>query len=279
MWHKSYIAKMLADPSTIGSYTPHRVEVIEGKKVRVPTDTIERYFPPVIERDTFEQVASLSGGRPSQQNRKGSIANILAGLAKCPQCNATMTRVNKGGKKGGKPYLVCTAAKAGKGCAYRQVRLEDVENAVVRKAGELFGLLPSPDEELQVQWERTTAAEGAVGDEIDNIVAAIEEVGHSPALLARLREQEAARDEVQRTLADLEDRIADSLTNRVQETLGRLVDATEAKQDHDVPMINATLRQLFDRVIVDYPQGCLQFHWKHAPSEVSSLTYAWPKGA
>ena len=54
-----------------------------------------------------------------------------------------------------------------------------------------------------------------------------------------------------RTLADLETRIADTLTNRVQETLGRLVDATEVEESHDLPMINATMRQLFDRVVVD----------------------------
>jgi hypothetical protein len=280
MWHKTYIAKMLSDPSTIGRHTPHRVEVIEGKKVRTPTEPVDGYFPAAIDRDTFDRVAALSNGRPAQRHHEGSLANILGGLARCPHCDATMTRVNKGGKKGGKPYLVCTVAKAGGGCNYRQVRLEDVTATIIEKAGSLFGLLPAPDAELQRRWESTVAAEEAVSDAIENLIAAIEQRGHSAVLLDRLQEQEAARKELKRTLADLERRIAETLTNRVQETLGRLVDATEVEEgSHNVPMINATLRQLFDRVVVDYPQGILSLHWKHAPGETSRLVYAWPKEA
>ena len=75
----------------------------------------------------------------------------------------------------------------------------------------------------------------------------------------------------------VENRIADLLTNRVQETAARFVDAT--KQDAvDVPRINATMRQLFDRVEVDYLRGELFFHWKHA-AELSSIRFAWPKEA
>ncbi|TIO06909.1 MAG: recombinase family protein [Mesorhizobium sp.] len=278
MWHRTYIAKMLSDRSTIGTHTPHTVEVIDGKKVRTPTVPVEGYFPPVIDRETFDRVSSLSNGRPAQRHREGSLANILGGLARCPQCDATMTRVNKGTKKGGKPYLVCTMAKAKKRCDYRQVRLEDVTATIIQKAGGLFGLLPAPKAELQRQWDSTVAAEAAVSDTIENLTAAIERAGHSSALLNRLRKNEAAHKELKRTLTDLEERIADVQTNRVQETLGRLVDATEAEEgSYDLPMINATLRQLFDKVVIDYLQGYLWLHWKHAPGEVSSLMYAWPK--
>ncbi|TIP26252.1 MAG: recombinase family protein [Mesorhizobium sp.] len=275
-WHRSYIKKMLADPSTIGTFTPHRLETIEGKKTRVPAETVEGYFPAVIDPETFERVAAMGGGRAGHSGR-GVMANILAGLAKCPQCDATMTRVNKGGKKGGKPYLVCTVAKAGAGCDYRQVRLEDVTTTIIEKAGSLLGMLPSPEAELQGRWESTTAAEAAASDAIEKIIAAIEQTGHSPALLDRLRERSADREELKRTLADLEGRIADTLTNRVQETLGRLVDATEADGERDVAAINASLKQLFDKVVIDYLQGFLWLHWKHAPGEVSSLMYAWPR--
>lgn len=283
-WHRTYIAKMLMDPSVVGSFTPHRIEVMDGRKRRIPTDTVEGYFPAVIDRETFDRVNAMTNGRAARGGSKAGMVNILAGLAKCPKCGATMTRVNKGsGPKGGRPYLVCTVAKAkalrsgGAGCEYRQVRLNDIEGAILEKAAILYELLPSTDEALQGEWDRATTADMAVSDEIENVIEAIERGGHSPALLDRLRQNEAAREDIRRNKADLERRIADTLTNRVQATISELVDAAEGEGSQDVAAINATLRQLFTKVEVDWSTGFLLFHWKHAPGEVSSIMYAWPK--
>ncbi|MER8745531.1 MULTISPECIES: recombinase family protein [unclassified Mesorhizobium] len=284
MWHRTYIAKMLADPSVVGTFTPHRIEVTGGKRRRIPTDTVEGYFPAVIDREMFDRVDAMTNRRAVRGSSKAGMANILAGLAKCPKCGATMTRVNKGsGPKGGRPYLVCTVAKAkarraaGTGCEYRQVRLNDVEEAIMEKAAVLYELLPSTDEALQGEWDRANTAEMAVSDEIENVVKAIERGGHSSALLDRLWQNEAAREDIRRNKADLERRIADTLTNRVQATISELVDAAEGEGSRDVAAINATLRQLFTKVEVDWSTGFLLFHWKHAPGEVSSIMYAWPK--
>ncbi|ESZ50707.1 recombinase family protein [Mesorhizobium sp. RSR565B] len=275
-WHRSYIKKMLADASTIGAFTPHRVETVGGKKRRIPTETVEGYFPAVVDHEVFERVNALSSGR-SVREGSSAMANILAGLAKCPKCGATMTRVNKGGKKGGRPYLVCTTAKAGAGCEYRQVRIEDVEAAIIDKAGWLNASLPATEGALQMELEGANNLDMAVSDEIENVVAAIGQTGHSPALLDRLRQNEAAREDIRRTIAGLERRIADTLTNRVQVTAAQFVDATEAEEPRNVALINATLRQLFSKVEVDWPSGHLVFHWKHAPGETTGVMYAWPR--
>ncbi|WP_164757588.1 MULTISPECIES: recombinase family protein [unclassified Mesorhizobium] len=57
MWHRSYIKKMLADPSVIGVHTPHRVERIGGRKRRIPTEAVEGYFPAAVDRETFERAS------------------------------------------------------------------------------------------------------------------------------------------------------------------------------------------------------------------------------
>jgi hypothetical protein len=44
-----------------------------------------------------------------------------------------------------------------------------------------------------------------------------------------------------------------------------------------VPLINATLRQLFEAVEIDYITGHLRFHWKHAEGS-TSMMYQWPNG-
>ncbi|WP_157163620.1 recombinase family protein [Mesorhizobium australicum] len=278
-WHRTYIKKMLSDASTIGAFTPHRVETVGAKRQRIPTETVEGYFPAVVDREVFERVNALSSGRAVRESNSGGPANILAGLAKCPGCGSTMTRVNKGGKKGGRPYLVCTTAKAKGGCDYRhKVRIDGIEAAIIGNAGWLNASLPATDEALQSEWERATAADMAVGDEIELLVGAITKLGEqsSRALLDKLRQNEAAREGIQRTIADLERRIADTLTNRVQVTAAQFVDAAEAEQ-RDIALINATLRQLFTNVEVDWLSGRLRFHWKHAPGETTGITYAWAK--
>ncbi|MDW9931993.1 recombinase family protein [Sinorhizobium meliloti] len=274
MWQRSYINKMLQDPAVIGNFTPHRVERIDGKKVRVPTETLEGYFPAVIAHETFDRVMALSSGRVAAP--RAPTANILAGLAKCPNCGSSMTRINKGGKKGGKPYLVCSRAKVGAGCEYRQVRLHEVEEAILTKAFELLIALPSPEAGLQVEWENLSTHQDVIGEEVERLVGAIAEAGHSRALLDRLRDMENERDRIARQLADIEIRVADTLTNRIRKTTTELVDATEA-EEADVPRINATMRQLFERVIVDWRDGRLFFHWKHAPEEITGIMYAWPR--
>lgn len=276
MWHRSYVKKMLESPAVVGRFTPHRVERIDGKKVRMATDTIEGYFPAVIDHETFEKVAAFSNGRGATS--KGSMANILSGLAKCPKCGATMTRVNKGaGKKGGRPYLVCTVAKAGAGCEYRQVRLEDVEEAIVRNAAEFYDM-PSPDEGLEADWQRLRNADEGHSYEIDNIMEAIKAHGYSAALLDSLRQVEADREEIRRQLAEAGKMATDAMTNRSQQTVERLVDGLRS-EPRDGPSINAIMRQLFDKVTMDWREGKLWFYWKHAPGEVTGIMYAWPKEA
>ncbi|WP_050596199.1 recombinase family protein [Mesorhizobium sp. WSM1293] len=279
-WHRSYIKKMLADASTIGAFTPHRIETVGGKKRRIPTETVAGYFPAVIDRETFDKVNALSTGRGVKESNGGGPANILAGLAKCPACGSTMTRVNKGGKKGGRPYLVCTKAKAKAGCDSRhKVPIDRIEGAIIQNAGWLNATLPATDEALQTKYERATAADDAVNDEIERLVGAVAKLGarSSRALLDRLHQNEAAREDIRRTIADLEGRIAETLTNRVQVTAAQFVDAAEAEEPRDVALINAILRQLFTKVEVDWPSGRLWFHWKHAAGQTTDFMYAWPK--
>ncbi|MDF0695607.1 recombinase family protein [Rhizobium sp. MC63] len=277
MWQRSYINKMLADHAVIGNFTPHRAERINGKKVRIPTDIIEGYFPAIIEREAFERVTSMIRARPT--STRAPVANILAGLARCPLCDTTMTRVNKGsGTKQGKPYLVCSRAKVGAGCDYKQVRMENVEHAIVHHVEELLGGLPSPTEGLQAKWEELIVHHDVILEEIERLVEAVARAGHSKALLDRLRKMEHERDEITKRLEGVEGLIADSLTNRVQNTVRELVGKAQ-DEERDAAKINGTMRQLFSKVVVDYRDGQLWFHWKHAEREQTGIVYGTPQEA
>ncbi len=274
-WHRSYIKKMLDDQSTIGIYTPHTVQRIDGKRVRTPTEPIENYFPAAIDRETFERVKGLTSGRAVRGSTNRAAANILAGLAKCPLCQGSMVRVNKGRrKKAGKPYLVCTAAKAGAGCEYHQVRLEYVHDAIVGKAEELVANMPSPSEDLQTRWEQLSGEVDGLEDATARVVEAISAVGHSPALLERLRTLEGELEAARKRREVLAGEITATLTNRVQNVAyGEFLAAVESG---DVGRINAALRQLFTRIVVNYQTGKLEAHWKHVPGEVSEVFFMMP---
>lgn len=275
IWHRSYIKKMLGDASVVGVYVPHRTDRSSGKKVRVPTQPVEGYFPAVIDHEVFERVAALSNGRTA--NTKAGMANILAGLAKCPRCGATMTRVNKGsGPKGGKPYLVCTVAKAGAGCEYEASPCDQLELAIINCASAFYATVPSADAALQTAWDNARSIAEGIGVEIDRIIDAIRETGHSPMLLAELRRLEQLHDEAERSAGEAERRASAATTNRTNNTLDRLV-AQLTGEERDIAAINAIMRQLFERVEVDRSKGDLWFYWKHAPSERTNIVFAWPK--
>lgn len=272
MWQRSYINKILGNPAVIGTFTPHRTERINGKRVRISTDPIQGYFPAIVEPETFERVAAMISARPPYV--QSPVVNILAGLARCPICEATMTRVNKGyNSKGGKPYLVCTRAKVGAGCDYRQVRLEDVEVAIIQHAEELLGSMPSPTAGLQARWEELMVHRDVSNEEIERLVEAVARSGQSKALLERLRKAERELDLIVAQLDEVEGKIADSLTNRVQHTVKEFVVRAQ-RHNRSVAEVNATLRQLFSKVVVDYREGYLCFYWRHADGEISEIIYS-----
>ncbi|WP_233135807.1 recombinase family protein [Agrobacterium vaccinii] len=274
MWHRSYIAKLLQHRSVIGEFTPTRTERINGRKTQTPTETVEGYFPAIVDRSDFERVSAMSSKRVAIT--RSPVANMLAGLATCPCCGTRMQRVNKGGKKGGNPFLVCSKAKVGAGCDYRTVAVCDVQDALISKAQLLLAALPSPVDDLQEEWRSLSLQADALDEDLERIVSAIAATGHSKALLARLHAAEDVRDEIQSKLSKIEGLVSDSLTNRVVNTVTDLVEAAEAEEP-DIPLLNVILRQLFDKVTVDYPNGTLWLHWKHAPGETAGITYAWPK--
>lgn len=274
MWHRSYIAKLLKHDAVIGDFTPTRTERIDGRKTQTPTETIKGYFPAIIDLSDFERVAAMSSNRVAVT--RSPVANVLAGLASCPCCGTRMQRVNKGGKKGGNPFLVCSKAKVGAGCDYRTVAVCDVQDAVISKAQLLLAAVPSPVEDLQDEWQSLSLQADAIEENLERIVSAIAAAGHSKALLAKLHAAEDVRDEIQSKLSNIEALVSDSLTNRVVNTVTELVDAAEAEEP-DIPLLNVILRQLFEKVVVDYPSGTLWLHWKHAPGETAAISYAWPK--
>ncbi len=272
MWHRSYIKKLLGNPAVIGRFTPHTFNVMDGRKVRTPTEAIDGYFPAILDEETFGKVAAMSSGRGLWAG-PAATANILAGLAKCPACGSTMTRVNKGGRKGGKPYLVCTKAKTGAGCQYRQVKLQMVEDAVMTLGTYLHDLTPSPNVEYETKYREMRILEETVSDQILNLVEAVAKGDTSKAVRDAIVAYETELDRIRGELAELAKLAADTITNRIENTVDTFRSTVE---EGDVAKINATMRQLFNKVVVDYDTGYLRLHWRHTEGSPAGVFYAFP---
>ena len=276
-WHRSYVKKIIQNPAVIGRLVAHQVEWENGRKVRRPVVEIEDHFPAAVSKDDWTRVQEMrdlgqSTGRRSRAVPKSEAAvkNILAGIARCPSCDGTMTRVSKG-PSGGYPYLVCAKAKAGAGCTYKSVRMEGVEAIILAHVGSLLGDIPSDDPTgdhlARLDDELAEARERA-----ENVAEAIADHGMTDTLRRRLTTLE-------KIIADLEAQQAE-IAAKVESAplLAMKVEALRAELSSPKPdraRVNALLRQLVRAVVVDYAHGDLVFQWKPG-GKASRLSYTVP---
>jgi Site-specific recombinases, DNA invertase Pin homologs len=278
-WHRTYVIRLLRNPAVVGTFIPHVVEHEEGKRKRVAQKPIEGYYPAIVERDVYERVQALAmdtcsplRGRHATQ---GTIRNLLGGMAVCPLCHGSMTRVSKGSRaKAGKPYLVCTRAKAGAGCTYHAVRMEDVERRLRESAGYIAATVPAPDGDSDIQ-DKIRSVETTIEvleEELGNLLDALSK-NPSPAISQRVRETEAAIEEMREEQSALWERVSATHGPLLEQRIDRLLTALEA-DEFDVGQANVALRQVLSGVVVNYLTGELELNWLHGGT--SYLMFAWP---
>jgi DNA invertase Pin-like site-specific DNA recombinase len=271
-WHRTYIAKLRNNPAVIGTLVPYQTSHATGKKVRLPQEPLVGYYPAVVDQELFDTVQAAASERAPKVPVKAVLRSILAGLTKCPSCGASMTRVSKGsGVKSGKPKLVCTKAKSGAGCQYRSVPLEDVERVVRGNIEPLLAMPPLVDESAEDQVQSARAALDVVEDELARTVRLAAE-HPMRSVLERLEALEQDREELKGRISDLEESAIHTDYAAVSyraDNLRKLLKDSPT----DTARINAGLRSLFDRVVVDYTTGLLRFVWKSG--QESTLMFAW----
>ena len=264
-WHRSYVTKIIDNPAVVGIMTPHKLDHTGGKRVRVPLDPVPGYFPAAVDATSWEAVRALRTDlrAPRSGSKPAPLGNLLASLARCPKCAGTMTRVTKGsGPKAGRPYLVCARAKAGAGCLYRAVPMDDVEQAIVDR---FWIIAATPPADPDAQGERLGALQAdleAAGAAVERLTSAIA-LDPLPSLVAKLRQTEAER-ETARAAVEVAAaaRVAASTPMERTRRVAELKAALEAA-NLNREKVNSLLRQCFSYVTVDYEQAGLFFAWKH----------------
>ncbi|MFZ5685524.1 MAG: recombinase family protein [Pseudomonadota bacterium] len=276
-WHRSYVAKILASSTVVGTLTPHKLEYVDGRQVRRPLEPLPNYYPAIVDKALWERVQDVKAARPAApRHRAGHVQNVLAGLATCPVCEGAMTRVMKG-KKGGRPYLVCQRAKTGAGCTYRAVRCDDVEGALLSRGAELLASVPTGREDagLDVRLAELDDAILGLEQDVDGLLDLLQQT-RSQAAMDRLRNLEAELDGARaERLALIQEREAKAgpMVRRRVKALERAL----TEEPLDKAAVNAALRAICDRVTVNWGTGFLQFQWRHGGR--SEVIFAWPDEA
>ncbi|QIG53895.1 recombinase family protein [Altererythrobacter sp. BO-6] len=282
-WHRSSVSKLLRNPAVIGQLVPGHMEFEgNGRKRRVMEEPIAGVYPAVISDEDWLAVRALKDGSTASPRGRGAnrpLQNVFGGLARCPDCGAAMTRVFKGRKKGGKPKLVCTMAKAGKAKHYRSVDQEEVEEGFFRNWQGLFADVPaaSGDAHLDRVVADLQGTISAKQDHLEEIERALEKQSAHAGIRAARRIEEELRT-LREALQDAEERRELSDAGMVAVRLETLRDAMEPEEgEREVAKVNAALRSLFDGVTVDRPNGQLRFAWKQGGE--TGMMIAWPENA
>jgi DNA invertase Pin-like site-specific DNA recombinase len=264
-WHRSYIFKLLNSPNVVGTFVPHVIEWIGGRRTRVPQEPIEGYYPRIIDDELSDAVQRLLKSTAPLRGKHANapVQNLLGGLAKCPRCGGAMTRIHKG--VGRLFKMVCGNAREGGGCTYRSVDYLQVERAIVGHLGtgmigDLSADAPALDKAVQEQIRELDGQIASLERKLNLWEAAIENDDGPPpaAALAKMRELEGELLELGVARKELEDQAASVIgpKNRLA-----ALQACLATEPLNVTEANALLRQAVKAVVVDYERGDLVIQW------------------
>lgn len=277
MWHRSAVAKLLRNPAAIGTLVTGHIDYGTGKRQRITGTPIPDFYPAAVTAEQWAAVRTVKDGSIARARGKSASApvqNMLAGLARCPDCGAAMTRVYKGSRaKAGPAKLVCTRAKAGAAShGYVSVSIEAVHDAIASDYAKLIADVPAGDrapaldsEAVNLQGE-IMAAENSLADLLDLL-----DREPSQALARRIRAAEASLSVLRTDLEGIEQARAVADGGMVHTRLEALADAFDTPAD--TGGINAALRLLFAGVTIDHREGLLQFQWRQGGT--TALRYAF----
>lgn len=279
-WHRSTVAKVLRSPAVIGTLVPGYIEHVGGKKLRRLEEPVPNAYPAIIPEAEWLAVRALKDGKAGAARGRHAgrgVAHILAGIAKCPECGSTMSRVFKGARtKAGKPKLVCGSAKGKAGCRYVGVRIEDVEEAFFRDWAALYQSVPAGGEAsgLDQEYANLSGAISGLEDYLRDLNDALERGDRSQSVTSSMARAEAELRDLRLELGRVDERRRLTDHGLVCARLDALYDLLHPEgEEVDRAAINAALKVLFSAVVVDYRTGHLRFQWRQGGE--ASILYSW----
>jgi len=272
IWQRALVRHLLRTPLVIGTYTPCRAEVVNGKLRYMPLEPRPGYYPAIVSLEDWQVMRQRRltwSEHHGCRNPKRRVANVLSRLARCPKCDRPMVlmRTNIPNQR----YLNCMAWRESRACSNEWVRFPEIEDVFTDDVRFLIERCPKPQLHVaarrsmlksitsRLSYLRTRQAREIAGC---GSLTMMNRTGRNWALETE-EEMEHLHAERYRLRAD-RNYWQDATLNLKLEELRTAATA----QPRDLARINDVLRSLLVKVVIDWENARLILHWRHGGQSV-----------
>jgi len=243
-WEPRSVHSLLSNSALCGQYR------MSDKAIAEKEAAIDGYYPALISVETFNEISRmLNTGNVKQRDK---VANPVAGICVCSVCGSKLTRFKT---RAHGERLICSAAKVRK-CdgGYKTIKLATVFDRLklIVKHPQTFG------NDHRSEIVRLRFIQTDLETRISETIELLRMQGHSPALGSALKTLE---DEKAIIDGQIEDEASRAVLGGREAMENRLIEARNAIEANDIPMVNGLFRRLFDAVVVDVREGSIKAEW------------------
>jgi len=282
-WGPKYVRSLLTAPAVRGTYIPCITGRDErGRLLLLPQTPVENYYPAVVDAATCAAVAhaqetrrqAFPGARAAadrsaplgRPGRVAPVANLLAGLGRCPLCGSTMQMQRGETGRTDWRYLTCRRGYVGAGCERRHIRYPGIEAVLSKGIEAVIRSCPAQFLDPTARRQRLKQVRSRLA-ELRSRRTALE--ADAPLLLAlKARSQSAIADveAEEQALAEERRRMRPGTAGWLDVTLRARLDHLRAMalvEPLNPPAVNAALKSVLTEVVVDWPRSVLVLGWRH----------------
>ena len=253
-----------------------------GRLLLQPQTPVEDYYPPVVDAATCAAVAhaqearrrafpgarvaaeqSAPRGRPG---RVVPVANLLAGLGRCPLCGSKMQLQRGEPGRTDWRYLTCSRGYVGAGCERRHIRYSGIEAVLSKGIEDFVRSCPAQVLDPTARRQRLKQVRSRLAELRSRRMALEADAPLLLALKARSLSVIAEVEAEELALVEERRRMRRGATGWLDVTLRARLDhlrAVALMEPLDPPAVNAALKSVLTQVVVDWPRGVLLLAWRH----------------
>ena len=282
-WGPRYIRSLLTAPAVRGTYIPCITGRDErGRLLLQPQAPVEGYYPAVVDAATCAAVAhaqearrrAFPGARAAAEQsaplgrpgRVAPVANLLAGLGRCPLCGSTMQLQRGETGRTDWRYLTCSRGYVGAGCERRHIRYSGIEAVLSKGIEGVVRSCPAQVLDPAARWQRLKQVRSRLAELRARRVALEADALLLLALKARSLSVIAEVEAEERDLVEERRRMRPGTAGWLDVTLRARLDHLRAValiEPLDPPAVNVALKSVLTQVVVDWPRGVLVLAWRH----------------
>ena len=233
-WHKTLPHKLVCNRRVLGEFEP---QTSDGKDRKPTGELWPDYYPPIIPLDLFNQAnAAIARRRHLPKRRDDGYHNVFQGMLRCGHCGATLARKAKNGKKNSVGYALYVCADRDRGLTqcpnWNARQLEDalIPPLVQFVAADVLEGTVRQQTRAELESERVMLDQEQKA--AANLTAAVERMGGSPIIEARLIELGKSIGTRPKRIAELATQAADPMASVWAEDVDLAIcDALRAVRD------------------------------------------------